>query len=222
MKRFALILIVAVLALGCVFADTVDKHNPTSGDKFVVKTTIGVVYPVYQIVGINETAAVTSATSSKAGNKEVEGILSNDGDSISIKVELQHFGYTGNLTTNALTDIRYKGSVNVTITANPLINQFEKDGTKITADTDGHVFSSANPTVGAFTGTTVDNFKSTCSDASTSSNEVLVKAEYTNGLKVATGSGVKAIANGSFTWDISKLTAGDTYKADVVVTYEVQ
>ena len=36
MKRFAVILIIAVLALGCVFAGT--------GDKFKVKTTINKIY----------------------------------------------------------------------------------------------------------------------------------------------------------------------------------
>ena len=221
MKRFAVILIIAVLALGCVFAATGDSKNSTDKQKFIVKTTIGKVYPVYQIKGTNDASG--SATSSSEGTNEVEGILSTDGKSISINVELDHFGYVDNDTTKAKTDIRYKGAVTVKITAGELKNTYTESGatTSITADTDGHIYQSAAPTAGKFTGADTTNFDASDCAASTN-NYATVTATYTNGKAVATGTSAVKIASGSFTWNIESLTAGDTYKADVTVTYTVE
>ena len=221
MKRFAVILIIAVLALGCVFATTGDSQNSTNNQKFVVKTTIGKVYPVYQIKGTNNASG--SATSSSAGTNEVEGILSSDGKSISINVELDHFGYVDNDTSKSMTDIRYKGVVTVKITAGELKNTYTASGstTSITADTDGHIYQSAAPTVGKFTGVDATNFDASDCEASTN-NYATVTATYTNGKAVATNTSAVKIASGSFTWNIENLTAGDNYKAEVKVTYEAQ
>ena len=219
MKRFAVILIIAVLALGCVFA--ADSKNSTNNQKFIVKTTIEQVYPVYQIVGSN--GSNTTVTSAASSYQEIEGILSSDGKSISINVELDHFGYVGNDTSKSMTDIRYKGAVTVTITAGELKNTYKASGstTSITADTDGHIYQSAAPTAGKFTGAGAANFEASDCEASTN-NYATVTATYTNGKAVATGTSAVEIASGSFTWNIESLTAGDTYKADVVVTYTVE
>lgn len=210
MKKIAIVLMMALLVLGCVFAAT-DSKNSTNNDKFVVKTTIGQIYPVYELVGKNTTASVTSAKAAAA--QEINGILSADGDSLSIKVELNHYGVKNNDTeTSTKVDIRYKGAVTVTITAGKLENQ--------ATNTTGRVEESELPTAGDFTtyDAGVDNFTAS---SSKTNNKVEITATYENGKKVATGANAVKIADGEFTWDISGLTAGDTYKADVVVTYTI-
>lgn len=220
MKKFAIVLMMALLVLGCVFAASgdaqkTDTNAANSGDKFVVTTTIGKIYPVYQIVGTNNNSG--SATSVHPGDvttdNKVKGILSEDGNSISIKVALNHFGKVDNDLDagKAMTDIRYKGDVTVTITGYALINVSN------TSDITEHVQSSAVPTAGTFIAVTgIANFSAT---TDSSGNSATITAKYLNGKKVASGTGVQTIANGSFTWDISELTAGDTYEADVIVTY---
>lgn len=216
MKKFAVVLIIAVLALGCVFAE--------SNHSFKVTTKIGEIQPVYKIVGTNDDNK--SAVSSADGTNEVVGILSSDGDSISINVALKHFGYKNNTAGN-LDDIWYNGSVSVTITAGKLQNAYlAKDGTTKLTDTTGHVDASADPTTGAFTANTTNtgtakNVTVTGCAASTTSNVATISVVY-NGMKVATGTNELEIASGSFKWDISALTAGDTYKADVTVTYTAE
>ncbi len=216
MKKFAVVLIIAVLALGCVFAE--------SNHSFKVTTKIGEIQPVYKIVGTNDDNK--SAESSADGTNEVVGILSTDGDSISINVALKHFGYKNNTAGN-LDDIWYNGSVSVTITAGKLQNAYlAKDGTTKLTDTTGHVAASNDPTTGAFTANTTNtgtakNVTVTGCAASTTSNVATISVVY-NGMKVATGTNELEIASGSFKWDISTLTAGDTYKADVTVTYTVE
>ncbi len=218
MKKFAVVLIIAVLALGCVFAE--------SNHSFKVTTKIGEIQPVYKIVGTNDDNK--SAESSADGANEVVGILSTDGDSISINVALKHFGYKNNTAGN-LDDIWYNGSVSVTITAGKLQNAYlAKDGkTALDATAkSGHVDASADPTTGAFTANTTNtgtakNVTVTGCAASTTSNVATISVVY-NGMKVATGTNELEIASGSFKWDISTLTAGDTYKADVTVTYTVE
>ena len=220
MKRFAVILIIAVLALGCVFAaSSVDVNN---GNKFVVKTTIPRVVPVYKLIGYNTTTLGDTGyvEATAAGTSEIEGITSTDTESgkdyVSINVSLKHFGYTNNDTTKAKTNIKYRGTVKVDIEASVLKNTY----TAGTGDTSvDHVMESGAAVAGTWAGSTDTNFKATTSGTA---NKVTVSAEYTNGKTVATGTGEKQIANGSFKWDITELTPGDTYKADVTITYTVE
>ena len=217
MKKFAIVLMMALLVLGCVFAASgdsqkTDKNTANSGDKFIVTTTIGKIYPVYQIVGTNNASGSATSKHSTETLDKVKGILSEDGDKISIKVALNHFGKKENDLTKENTDIRYKGDVTVTITAGKLVNTIDDVS-------GGHIKESALPTAGTFTAVSdIDNFNAT---TAISSNTAIITAKYLNGKKVASGTGtsVQTIANGSFTWDISGLTAGDTYEADVIVTY---
>ena len=234
MKRFAVILIIAVLALGCVFATAGDSQktasqNANSGNSFIVETTIGTIYPVYQLLGNNNVTNVYSAATLGNANK-ITGMV--DGDNVYIFVYLQHFGKVDNdlEPTKAKTDIRYKGSVTVTITAGALVNTSstnnkDANGAELTAantvNADGHVYMSENPVVSAnFVATSGTNFNSTIK--SQSGNVVEVTAEYTNGQKVLTGTSAVTIANGTFKWDTSKLTAGDTYQANVKVEYTAE
>ena len=225
MKRFAVILIIAVLALGCVFAATNDTGNGdtgvinptggTSGDKFVVKTTIKSIFPVYEIKGTGKDSA--TATSGDDA-EEVEGILSEDGDYLSINVSLYHYGKADNdmSTDAAKANIRYQGNVTVTISAGHLINQTSG----VTSSSTDHVYESGDATVGDIAWTKVGTYENFGAEV-TSANAATVIAKYENGKKVA-GTTANEIAKGSFKWDISGLTAGDTYKADVTVTYTAE
>ncbi len=225
MKKFAVILIIAVLALGCVFATAgdsqkTDANTVTSGDNFWVTTTIKTIYPVYKISGSNTVTNVESTAKSDATNT-IEGIVADNGDKLSIYVNVFHFGKADNDmdASKGLVDIRYKGKVTVTITGNELINQTSTKtaATANAVNADGHVYKSDIPTAGTFTAKNADNLTVECSN---SANAGTIVATYTNGKKVAISSTAAAqIASGSFTWDISQLTAGDNYKAEVVVTY---
>ena len=221
MKRFAVILIIAVLALGCVFADTTStsSKNVNSGNKFVVKTTIPQVVPVYKLIGYNTTTLGDTGyvEATAAGTNKIEGITSteNGNDYVSINVSLKHFGYTDNDTTKTKTNIKYRGTVKVDIEAGVLKNTYSGTGTTSV----DHVLKSGAAVAGTWAGSTDTNFKA---ETSGTANKVTVSAQYTNGKTVATGANEVQIANGSFKWDITELTPGDTYEADVTITYTVE
>ena len=67
MKRFAVILIIAVLALGCVFATT--SKNSTNSNSIWVTTQIQEIYPVYQLKATNGKATKQSAAGETDANK---------------------------------------------------------------------------------------------------------------------------------------------------------
>ena len=218
MKRFALILIVAVLALGCVFADI---KTQTSGDKFTVTTEIEKVYPVFQLIGSSTIDGTTTTKEATTAGNEIAGMV--DGDTLKINVILNHFGKTNNDMSNALAAIRYKGNVDVTISAGQLVNKTEG-----ATAASGHVMNSGDATNGAFTGigAETDNFYSD-NVTTTGASSVKITCHYVNGKKVAYDTSAKVakieqISTGSFSWDISDLTAGDIYKADVTITYTVE
>ena len=220
MKMFAVILIIAVLALGCVFAETTDK--------FKVKTTISKIYPNYSITGKNGTDSenVNSANAStvdadKKGTYEIEAIQNKNSttgevESVSINVFLNHFGYNENNSTKGKCAIRYTGDVTVTVAAGKLTNS---------VSTSGHVSTSGIPTLSnqKYDYITTDDFgAATGTPASvTDATAFGVTASYKTGKKVG-DTNANTIASCTFTWDVTGLTAGDTYKADVVVTYTVQ
>ena len=219
MKRFAVILIIAVLALGCVFAAS-SSVNVNSGNKFIVKTKIPQVVPVYKLIGYNTTTLGDTGyvEATAAGANEIEGITSteNGNDYVSINVSLKHFGYTDNDTTKAKTNIKYRGTVKVDIEAGVLKNTYTKGTGTTSVD---HVMESGAAVAGTWNGSTATNFKA---ETSGTANKVTVSAQYTTGRTVATGTDEVQIANGSFKWDITELTPGDTYKADVTITYTVE
>ncbi len=237
MKKFAIVLMMALLVRGCVFAnagdtgdDTTGKITPetaTSGDKFYVSVKISPVYPVYQIVGYTGTDETTSpsAVSTKTGEESIVGTLNEEGTKLTVKVAIQHYGVKENninVVSPTKTDIRYKGTVKVTVTAKELINQ---DSTAVAdpleVNSENHVYKSNLPVATAFTAKTgIANLTVTANAAS--DNTASITAEYINGKKVETGSTAVTIANDCvFTWsDIDALTGGDSYKAEVIVTYE--
>ena len=233
MKRFAVILIIAVLALGCVFAastgdDSTNKvAGTTSGNKIYVVTTIGRVYPVYQIVaytGDSEDASgsVTSAAteySDTASNKIVGAKTTENGKEIvSVKIAIQHYGLENNdASSSKIVDIRYNGTVEVTVEATALQNVSTGYATQAKAEAGKHAWETAVSSVTAFTEVDSKYCDVTAGTAKTAS--AAVTAVYGNGTVEINGA-AQTIANGCvFKWDTTNLTAGDTYKADVVVTY---
>ena len=238
MKRFAVILIIAVLALGCVFAastgndstNEVAGKNATSGDKIYVTTTIDRVYPVYQIIaytGTSETIGVTSASTKSSANTITGAKTTNattGEETVTVKVAIQHYGLQGNDSTSTTkTNIRYNGSVTVTVQATALMNT-NKDATEVSeankADSKGHVWKTALPTATKFTDKNTLTTYCTVTPATASENSASVTAKYSNGT-VLTGTDAKTIANDcTFTWTTTNLTAGDSYEANITVTYE--
>ena len=238
MKRFAVVLIIAVLALGCVFAastgdDSTNKvvgSNAISGDKIYVTTTIDRIYPVYQIIaytGTSETSGVTSASSKSADNTIVGAKTTNAStgeETVTVKVAIQHYGLEGNnASATTKTNIRYNGSVTVTVEATALVNQ-NTEATEVSdankADSKGHVWKTDLPTATKFTDTNTLKTYCTVTPATASGNSASVTAKYSNGT-VLTGTDAKTIANDcTFTWTTTNLTAGDSYEANITVTYE--
>ncbi len=221
MKKFAIVLMMALLVLGCVFAASGDSQKTddravTSGDKFIVTTTIDTIYPVYMISGSNNAKTVWSATTPTDSNK-IEAIKVYDATThqltdVQIEVSLIHFGYQENDTSKNRTYIRYCNKVTITIEAKELINTLY--GTSLPA---GHVERSNAPTVTAKEGIdSTTDFKDT---VTSTDNKVTVVAEYLTGKKVGNTSFDQSIATCIFKWKVEDLTAGDTYEADVVVTY---
>ncbi len=216
MKRFAVILIIAVLALGCVFAtvtgDNGEVTTGTNGDKVIVTTDINVIYPVYMITASNGDVEVDSASSaSEIAAKKIYND-SNELTDVQIDISLKHFGYQGNDTaTNKKTYIRYAKNVTVTIEAKALENK--------SSNATGHVLKSANPTVIA-NGGNIANSADFASSNNVSDNKLEVLAEYKTGKRVGNAEFNQEIATCTFNWNVEELTAGDTYKADIIVTYE--
>ncbi len=211
MKKFAIVLMMALLVLGCVFAATTSK-DANNGDKFVVKTTINTIYPVYQIVGSNNNSESVTSAHASGTVPEIEGIVDEDNQTLTIKVSLQHFGMKDNdMDTNTKVSIRYSNNVDVTITGSELKNTSSNET--------GHVQSSSLPSVRFNVIPSTTETKLELVKKSVSNNVATITAKY-SGL-VNTKDKAVEIASGSFTWDISTLTSGDTYKADVVVKYTV-
>ncbi len=215
MKRFAVILIIAVLALGCVFAATgdsqkTDGQNVTSGDKVIVTTDINVIYPVYMITASNGADTEDSASTAKeiTARKVYDG-TTHELTKVQIDVALKHFGYLENDTEKAKTYIRYAKNVKVYIVAKELKN---------TTTADGHVASSSIPRI--VTPTTIPTSDDFAASATDVDNKLTVEAQYKTGKRVGNETFNQQIASCTFEWDVLELTAGDTYKADIIVTYE--
>ena len=215
MKRFAVILIIAILAIGCVFAVSSQKPNTnavTSGDKVIVTTDIDVVYPVYMINASNGSTSKDAAASSFP---EIDAIkVYNDAHeltNVQINIALRHFGYQNNeVDGSKMTYIRYAKNVKVTIEAKQLLNE---------SDEDNHIKSSENPTI-TKNATIEDSADFTASNDVTGGNKLVVTASYITGKRVGNATFDQVISTCTFDWNVLDLTAGDTYKADIVVTYE--
>ena len=240
MKRFAVILIIAVLALGCVFADEtkvysgengkVVDYNSTTGKEnnfILVDTTIDTVYPAYQIVAYTSGDASGATVASGTSTHTITGDTSVEGK-VSVKIGVQHYGWTGNDTAaTTKKDIRYIGTVNVSVSAGELKNKDTNIAVAAanTVSTNGHVYMSAVPTATAFTTVTgvkvgnVDLLTVTKGTASSNSTGG-VTAKYENGQALTGTATATTIADGAtFTWDTTKLTAGDSYEATITITY---
>lgn len=236
MKRFTAVLIIAVLALGCVFAaSTGDSSNNVvnvnSANKVIVYTEIDRIYPVFQIIAYTSDTEPTSGyvTGGTTSANRIEGKKNYDAttgnETVSVKVAIQHYGLANNETGKGMVNIRYRGSVKVTVTATSLKNTGYGDSSS--AQKAGHVYETLLQSATKFAD--VNALKTYCeikpSDAYGSTMEgadmtTSITAVYKNGT-VLTGAEAKTIANDcTFTWDTTNLTPGDKYEATITIAYE--
>lgn len=215
MKRVITTLIFTALFVGLIFAG-VSSKNINNGNKVIIITTVDEIYPIYSITASNSDTSVTSGSPSDASVPTINAIKVYDANKvltdIQINIGLNHFGYQSNDADERIkVPIRYASTINVTIEANALENQDQ--------ETANHVKKSDDPIVvdGSLKITTSADAADFEASANSTGNTVSVKAEYKSGLSVI----AEQIAECTFDWDVTKLTAGDTYEAGVVVTYEI-
>ncbi len=239
MKRFAVILIIAVLAIGCVFAvatgseANVSDYKTNANDKsnlIYVTTTIGRIYPVYQIVAYTGTSVDETVVSGTTNNK-IAGDTSVDGK-VSVKIAVQHYGLKNNDSSSTeKVDIRYIGKVKVTVTASELKNTDTSIASAAAnvVSTNGHVYMSDVAVATAFNveGKDVtsavgkkDKLLTLTAGTASGNNVATVTAKYENGQAIPMNAKAATIAEGAtFTWDTTSLTAGDNYEATITITY---
>jgi hypothetical protein len=118
--------------------------------------------------------------------------------------------------------IRYKDdNLTVTIKADSLKNKSYLDGSNTKMTETGAVKSITTPTT--FSGVKQGTKDIHTVTATTTTDTVTLTAVYT-GEKVSVGNDTTglAVTDWSWTWDTSKLVAGETYRADITITYTVQ
>ena len=217
MKRFAVVLIIAVLALGSVFAAT--------NDVVVLETSVEKVIPCFEIYGdstshkgvqgITDDAAVAAAT----GDAVVTATIDESKDEVSLKVLVYEVGLKDSTRKDF---IRYKDdSLTVTIKADSLKNKNYLNGTKTDMTETGAIKTVSTPT--AFTAVKLETKEIHTVTAAAAADTVTLTAKYT-GEKVSVGDTTTglAVTDWTWTWDTSNLVAGETYRADITITYTVE
>ena len=210
MKRFAVILSIAVLALGCVFAAT--------SDTVVLETSVEKVIPCFEIYGKSVSDSTKGDTT---GNVVVSATIDEEKDEVSLQVFVNEVGLKG---TERKNFIRYKNEagVEVKIVADSLKNKKYIDGTDKSMTETGAVESVTTPAT--FTAVTLNSKDIIHSvTATTNTDTVTLTAVYT-GEKVSVTDAKTglAVTDWTWTWDTSKLVAGETYRADITITYTVK
>ena len=219
MKRFAVILIIAVLALGCVFAAT--------SDTVVLETIVEKVIPCFEIYG-NSVATANKGISGldtdkkiadATGNGVISATIDEEADTVSLKVLVYEVGLKDSTRKNF---IRYKDdSLTVTIKADALKNKSYLDGSNTKMTETGDVKSITTPT--AFAGVKQGTKDIHTVTAATTTDTVTLTAVYTGEkVNVTNAENGLAVTDWTWTWDTSKLVAGETYRADITITYTVK
>ena len=212
MKRFAVILIIAVLALGCVFA--------ANSDTVVLETSVEKVIPCFEIYGKSVSDSTKGDTT---GNVVVSATIDEEADTVSLKVLVYEVGLKDSTRKNF---IRYKDdSLTVTIKADALKNKSYLDGSNTKMTETGDVKTVSTPSAfSAVKQKQGDKEIHTVSiDSTTAKDTVTLTAKYT-GEKVSVTDAATglAVTDWTWTWDTSKLVAGETYRADITITYTVK
>ena len=209
MKRFAVILIIAVLALGCVFA--------ANSDTVVLETSVQEVIPCFEIYGKSVSDSTKGDTT---GNVVVSATIDEEKDEVSLQVFVNEVGLKG---TERKNFIRYKNEagVEVKIVADSLKNKKYIDGTDKSMTETGAVESVTTPAT--FTAVTLNSKDIHSVTATTNTDTVTLTAVYT-GEKVSVTDAKTglAVTNWTWTWDTTNLVAGETYRANITITYTAE
>lgn len=220
MKKFAIVLMMALLVLGCVFA--------ASGDAVILEVNFEEIIPVYEIygtldstsykkgvAGINSDSAIASATEGVIS----KGITTED-ESVTLTILIKEHGLKESDKT-AKAYVRYKGNVSVTVSSSSLRNLDYLDGSDTSKTETGAVSSFTEPTI--FWTDTADH---TVAKTSAANDKVVLDSKFLTGKKVAPVSGASAegwnVASWSWTYDTTSLIGGETYRADIKLTYTVE
>ena len=217
MKKFAIVLMMALLVLGCVFA--------ASGDNVILEVKLDKVVPLFEIYGDDTTHKGTvngnldnSALASK--DATVTKNLEADAESVTLKVIIQEVGLKEDTIPARKDYIRFKGVASISVTATSLKNIEKLDGTDSTKTEEGAVTS-----VSTITGQTKEYKKDDkvihkVETVSSSISEVKLTATYT-GEKVSLGDSTTGdfVSSWTWTWNTTDLVGGETYRADIYLTY---
>lgn len=217
MKKFAIVLMMALLVLGCVFA--------ASGDNVILEVKLDKVVPLFEIYGDDtlHKGTVNGALNDSdlaSNNATVIKNLEADAESVGLKVIIQEVGLKGDTSPVRKDYIRFKGVAIISVTATSLKNIKKLNGTDVTMTEEGAVTS-----VSTITGQTKEYKKGEkvihkVETNSSSTSEVKLTATYT-GEKVSLNDSTTGdfVSSWTWTWDTTDLVSGETYRADIYLTY---
>ena len=220
MKKFAIVLMMALLVLGCVFA--------ASGDAVVLEVNLENIVPVYEIYGSLDGSSYTKGVAGINNNADIAsatgGVISKDitteDETVTLTILIKEHGLKES-DNSAKAYIRYKGDVSVTVTSSSLKNVDYLDGSNTSKIETGDVTSFTDPTI-----SWTDTDDHTVAKAFAAKDKVVLDSKFLTGKKVAPVSGASAegwnVASWSWTWDTTSLIGGETYRADIKLTYTVE
>ena len=220
MKRFAVILIIAVLALGCVFAAT--------SDTVVLETSVQEVIPCFEIYGsttatkdVKGVSGISTDADVAKATAVVKASIDEDNDEVKLNVFVYEVGLKNEARKNF---IRYKDDgLTVTIKADSLKNVNYLNGTVTSMKETGDVKTVSTPSAFSAVKQLDKEIHTVSIDSTTAKDTVTLTAKYT-GEKVSVTDATTglAVTDWTWTWDTSKLVAGETYRADITITYTVK
>lgn len=219
MKKFAIVLMMALLVLGCVFA--------ASGDAVILEVKLEEIIPVYEIYGTLDSTSYKKGVAGINSDSDIagatEGVISKDitteDESVTLTILIKEHGLKESDNT-AKAYVRYKGNVSVTVTSSSLKNVEYLDRTDTSKTETGSVTSFTDPTI-----SWTDTADHTVAKTSAANDKVVLYSKFLTGKKVSlSGARVEGwnVASWSWTWDTTSLIGGETYRADIKLTYTVE
>ncbi len=218
MKKITAILLFAVLALGCVFA--------TSGDVVILEVDMDKVIPMYTIHGAIGSATAdgvpgitNDATLGSADSGIITKSVTDDEDEVSLAITIKEHGYKESDGTDK-NYVRIKKNYTLTITADVLKNVDFLNNTDPSKTEQGTLKTLVADGVTLKWTDTADH---KVSKGTVASNSVVLNSKFLTGKKVTTSAATTAgweIATWNFTWDLTNLIGGETYRADILLEFQ--
>lgn len=219
MKKFAIVLMMALLVLGCVFA--------ASGDAVVLEVNLENIVPVYEIYGSLDGSSYTKGVAGINNDADIAsatgGVISKDitteDETVTLTILIKEHGLKES-DNSAKAYIRYKGDVSVTVTSSSLRNVKYLNGADVSKTETGEVTSFTEPTI-----SWDDTADHTIRKTSAANASVVLASKFLTGKKVgASGATTDGwnVASWTWTWDTTSLIGGETYRADIKLTYTVE